>query len=219
MATIKRIIDLSNTIYTELPGFPGLPKVEINRLCSVPKDGFTLTELKLHTHAGTHMDAPLHFEENGKTLDQIPLDDLIGEAALVNLPHKREEEGITLADLREHGKHIKEGDIVILNTGWYKKRGPNDIWQKKYPYITGEALEWLVKMKVKGVGVDTVAVDMFGSPDFVAHHTLFRANIFVIEELSNLDKIEKDRFFISIMPLNIPGVDASPVRAVGIEFE
>ena len=90
MVKIKNIIDLSNTIYSGSPGFPGLPEVEINRLFSAAKDGFTLTELKLHTHVGTHMDAPLHFEENGKTLDQIPLGDLMGEAALVNLTYKKD---------------------------------------------------------------------------------------------------------------------------------
>ena len=219
MVKIRNIIDLSNTIYSGSPGFPGLPEVEINRLFSAAKDGFTLTELKLHTHVGTHLDAPLHFEENGKTLDQIPLGDLIGEAALVNLSYKKDKEGITPADLEEHGNHIVQGDMVVINTGWYSKRGPNDTWQKNYPYITREAAEWLVNRKVRAVGVDTVAVDMFGSPDFAAHHTLFQADIFVVEELTNLDKIGKNRFFISIMPLNIPGVDASPARAVAIEFE
>jgi len=218
MATLKNIIDLSNTIYSGSPGYPGLPEVQINRLFSAGKDGFTLTELKLHTHVGTHMDAPLHFEENGKTLDKIPLQNLVGEAALVNLTYKKEKEGITVKDLEQHGKHIKQGDMVVLNTGWYKKRAPNDTWQKDYPYITGEAARWLVAKKIRGVGVDTVAVDMFGSPDFIAHHTLFRSDVYVVEELTNLERIPKDRFLISIMPLNIPGVDASPVRAVALEF-
>ena len=219
MVKIRRVIDLSNTIYPKLPGFPGLPDVEINRLFSAAKDGFTLTELKLHTHAGTHMDAPLHFEENGKTLDQFPLDHLIGEAALINMTDKKEKEGITVADLKERGKHIREGDIVVFHTGWYKKRGPGDLWQKNFPYLTKEAAEWLVKMKVKGVGVDTVALDMFGSPDYPAHHTLFKVDAFIIEELTNLDKIAKDRFLIFIMPMNIPGVDAAPARVASIEFE
>jgi kynurenine formamidase len=219
MAKIKKIIDLSNTIYPALPGYPGLQEVEVNRLFSAAEDGFTVHELRMHTHSGTHMDAPMHFEVDGISLDQIPLENLMGEAALVNLPNKKEKEGITASDLEEHGKHIKEGDIVVLNTGWYKKRGPGETWQENFPYITKEAAEWLVNKKVKGVGTDTVAIDMFGSPDFAAHHTLFAVDIYVIEELYNLDEIGKDRFFISIMPLNIPGVDASPVRAIAIEFE
>lgn len=219
MAALKKIIDLSNTIHTDLPGFPGLPKVEINRLFSAEKDGFTLTELKLHTHAGTHLDSPLHFEPDGKPLDQIPLEDLMGEAALVDVTYKTEKEGITPEDLEKQGQHIEEGDIVVFHTGWRKQRGHNPTWQENYPYITKETAERLVNMRVKGVGIDTVAVDMFGSPDFGVHHTLFRNDIFVVEEVWNLDKIGKERFFIAIMPLNIPGVDASPARVVAMEFE
>jgi len=219
MPVVKKIIDLSHPIYSDMPGFPTLPRARITRLFSIPEHGFNVFELKLQMHSGTHMDAPLHFEEYGKPLDEIPLEDLIGEAALVDLTFKKPKEGITTSDLEEHGKHIKEGDIVVLNTGWYKKRGFNSEWQLNWPYITKESAEWLVNKKVKAVGMDTIAVDMYGSEDFAAHHTLFRANIYVIEELSNLDKLKGDRFFISIMPLNIPGVEASPVRAVALEFE
>jgi len=219
MPVVKRVIDLSHPIYHDMPGWPGIPRAQITRIFTIPMHGANVFELKLHTHAGTHMDAPLHFEDYGKTLDEIPLEDLMGEATIVDLTYIKPKHGITASDLEEHGKHVKEGDIVILNTGWYKKRGINCDYQLNYPHLTKESAEWLVNRKVKAVGIDTVAVDMWGSKDFPAHHTLFRADIYVIEELTNLDKIEGNRFFISIMPLNITGVEASPARVTVIEFK
>jgi len=99
MPVVKRVIDLSHPIYHDVPGYAGLPTAQITRLFTIPMHGFNVCELKLHTHVGTHMDAPLHFEEYGKPLNEILLEDLIGEATIVNLTYKKPKEGITASDL------------------------------------------------------------------------------------------------------------------------
>jgi kynurenine formamidase len=217
MTSIKKIIDLNQTTYHDQPSYPGLPRIRINRLFTLPLDIANVSELHLHTHAGTHIDAPYHFEENGETLDNIPLDRLVGEAVVINLP-KKPNEGITLEDLKKYEKQIKKDDIVIINTGWYKKRGFNKEWLKQWPYLTKEAAEWLRQKKIKAIGIDVCAIDQYGTQDFPAHHILLSANIPIIEELANLDEIKTERTFIVALPLKIVGSDAAPARVIAITF-
>jgi len=138
MISVKKIIDLNQTTYHDQPSYPGLPRIKINRLFTLPIDIANVSELHLHTHAGTHIDAPYHFEENGETLDNIPLDRLVGEAVVIHLP-KKPNEGITVEDLKKYEKQIKKDDIVIINTGWYKKSCFNNVSINQRPYLTIEA--------------------------------------------------------------------------------
>ncbi|MFQ5762274.1 MAG: cyclase family protein [Candidatus Bathyarchaeia archaeon] len=214
---VKRIIDLTHPLYHQCPSWPGLPQPEIKRIKTLPYDGATIHLLTMHTHTATHMDAPAHFIDGAKTLEEIPLDVLIGEAALVNIQGKKPKDFITPQDLAPN-MHIREGDFVVLNTGWHKKRGINREYQLWWPSLNREAAEWLARRKIRGLGTDGASIDQLGGQDYPAHEVILGNGIFVVEELANLDQISQKRFIICVLPLNIPGVDGSPARVIALEF-
>ncbi len=155
----------------------------------------------------------------------------MGDATVVDLSHLGENDAVTSDDLREKGRHIRPGDIVLLRTDWPSKCDymSRDFWAKS-PYTTQDACGWLVQRKVKAVGYDY-------PPDYVlrqtlfdpgyqdkpeentTHHVFFKEGIFVIEYLCNLELINKNRFQFMALPLPIEGAGGSPVRAIAIEGE
>src|SRR5207237_8673854 len=115
------LIDVSQPIWAGMPRIRVLPEVELQPVRRI-SDGHPLniSELKVATHAGTHVDAPWHFVPNGRTIDQIPLDDLCGSAVVVPID-RQAREPIAAADLAASPEPIRAGDIVVLATGWGAK--------------------------------------------------------------------------------------------------
>ena len=197
--------------------------------------------LHMSAHCGTHIDSPEHFLDNGTHIGEIPIDRCFGEAAVVDLTDKEELEPITAEDMEKRGKHVKEGDIVLLKTGWTERNaGGNtermeglpanwDYW--KGPYPTRSMAEWMVKKRVKAVGYDgpnectqhvTVEYQRTrkGSKGKVeddhVHRILLGHGILQIEYLCNLTAITKDRVKFFAVPLKLK-VEGSPVRAFAIQ--
>lgn len=180
-------------------------------------------------HGFTHVDAPLHFLRNGASIERVPMDKFMGEAAVVNLSHLGENDGVTAAELEKHGQHVRAGDIVLLRTDWPLKCDymTRDFWGKA-PYTARDACEWLVKRKVKTVGYDY-------PPDYVlryqvidpnheykaeentTHDVFFKAGIIVMEYLCNLHLITRERVQFMALPLPLQGADGAPARAIAFE--
>ena len=119
------------------------------------EDYFIERYIYFRPHSFTHVDAPLHFLPEGVPIDQVPLDKFYGEAAIVNLSHLGENDGVTAAELEKHGQHVREGDIALIRTDWPLKCDymTKDFWGKS-PYMARDACEWLVKRKIKAWGGD-----------------------------------------------------------------
>jgi kynurenine formamidase len=125
---------------------------------------FEVSMLNMTAHAGTHIDSPRHYLEGGPDIGEIPIERCCGEAAVIDLTDKGELDPITAEDMEKRGKHVREGDIVLLKTGWTEKNaggntermeglpGNYDYW--KGPYPSRSMAEWMVKKKVKAVGYD-----------------------------------------------------------------
>ncbi len=198
--------------------------------------------IHMGAHAGTHIDSPLHVIEGGPTMDEIPIDRCFGEAAVVDLTDKGELEPITAEDMEKRGKHVKEGDIVLLKTGWMDKNaGGNtermeglpanmDYW-KKGPYPVKSMAEWMVKKRVRAVGYDCpnesnqhskieYGLTHLGSPtkseESHVHRIILSHGIMQIEYLCNLTAIKKERVKFFAVPLKLK-TEGSPVRAFAIE--
>ena len=196
--------------------------------------------MHLCCHCGTHIDTPLHMIEGGKGITDLPIDNFFGEAAVVDLTDKSEAYPITAEDMEERGKHVKEGDIVLLKTGWTEKNAggntenmeglPKDADYCMGPYPTRTMAEWMVKKKVKAVGYDGPNDCTFhmntefyythkGSPTkepMHVHRILLSNGILQIEYLCNLTAIKKDRVMFFAVPLKLK-TEGSPVRAFAIE--
>jgi len=204
------------------------------------KTQLQVSTLHLSAHCGSHVDSPLHFIEGGSTIAELPIERFLGEAAVVDLTDKGELDPITAEDLEKRGKHVKEGDIVLLKTGWTERNAagetvrmegiPKNVDYYKGPYPTPSMAEWMVKKKVKAVGYDcpnewtqhlSIEYDYtrrgFPTKEREDVHRIHLSHgILHIEYLCNLTAIRKDRVMFFAVPLKLK-TEGSPVRAFAIE--
>lgn len=171
-----------------------------------------------HTRAVTHVDAPGCFVEGGKSLDSFGLDSfLLKGAVLLDLSHKRAGESIEDEDLEaaeeSAGVAVREGEIVILQTGWDELSRRSS--STRHPFLSENGAEFLAFKHVTGVGVDTWNLDRAGNRGFPAHRILMRSGILVFESLCNLREIDQSRFRLVALPLRTK-VFISAVRAVAL---
>jgi kynurenine formamidase len=184
-------------------------------------------------HGGTHLDAPVHFAEGRQTVDQIPLDKLIGTAVVVDVSKKAladPDYQVSIGDLKEweagHGA-IPEGAIVLLNTGYGKywpdrvkymgtdKKGPEAVRELHFPGLHPEAAKWLTENRdINAVGLDTPSIDYGQSALFESHRILFKENIPAFENVANLDKLPAKGAFVIALPMKIKGGSGAPLRII-----
>ncbi len=211
---MRRIVDLTSDLYDGIRGLATEPRT------TYAADGYNTTTLHLYSHAGTHMDAPLHFVEGGNTIDHMPLDQCVGEALVVPLMHKGPDSLITVEDLELHADRIGVGSRVLLRTDWSLHLGRDD-YRSHLPRISAELAHFFAAEKIALVGVETPSVASV-RPDRKAeltevHQILLRAGIAIVEGLANLDELTRDVVHFIALPLKIRGCDGSPVRAIAIE--
>ena len=216
----KRIIDLTQPFYHNCPGPPifPLPQVEITHLA--PRDNFNMERLTFVTHTGTHIDAPYHFIENGKKVDEIDLSSLQGKGVVVDLFSKGPDEGITEKDLRKYDERIGEESIVLLATGWGAKRDFSSEYIYHPPWLTLEGAKYLVKKKIKGVGIDHFSLSGVEFEKAVPPHIeILKNNIWILEDLLlPPELLEKEEWYIVAFPMLLRGGSGAPVRVVAMEF-
>lgn len=161
---MTRFIDITNPIVSGMEVRPGDPatKVEIGDFTLA--DGRTLRAYHGPLHAGTHTHAPSYIVKGGKTIDQIPPDTFMGDTIVVDLKDKAPSTGITSEDFEKAtGGKIKEGDIVLIRTGWGEKLGTREFLEEA-PYLTMDGAEWLVSKKVKLVALDCMHAKFEAKP-------------------------------------------------------
>lgn len=216
----QRIIDLSHPIDLSTPPWPGSPAVEVTSLdraaLSRPAERHcNSSRFSMNIHCGTHMDAPFHFLDGGRTIDQIPLEMTFGPATLIRVPAHGRHQHIGADDLRPWAEHLRRTGKAIVQTGWAGRWGQDDFFTD-YPDVTTDAAEFLVECGVHLIGVETGSVDY---PPNDTHVVLLGNDVIIVECLTNLDQIEGDEFLFSALPLNLAGRDGSPVRAAAVVNE
>lgn len=191
-------------------------------------DLFQVTVLTVHCHAFTHVDAPLHFLPGTRDISRVPLDQWVGEAAVVDLTHVPENGEVTASMLERAAQHVRHGDIVLLRTDWPRRVSvETERFWRDAPFTGASACEWLLQRKPKAVGYDyppdycirTMTFEpqqKLTREDNVTHHMFFPAGIAVVEYLTNLDQIRAPRCRFVALPLPVDGADGSPVRAVAM---
>ena len=155
----SKVVDLSNTLYREMPSWPTLPSLKYEYIAWAARDFYTMTLItQMTTHTGTHVDAPAHFIPDGKTVDQIPIEGYVGEGVVLDLSYKKAGEEIVPEDLKQYDSEIKEGEVVMLHTNWDKKRGLNKEYLFMWPHLGVEAAKYLVSKKIKAVGINGLSI-------------------------------------------------------------
>jgi arylformamidase len=229
---IKRIIDLSQTLYNEMPAWQTNPDLKYEPKSRAARDFFNVTVINQMTvHTGAHVDVPLHSIQEGKTIDQYKIEHYTGEGVVLDLTSKGPGEEITRQDLESFTQEIKEDDFVMLCTNWSRKRGYNSEYLYKWPFPNLEACSFLIEKKIKAVGTEGLSiagwtdhvpvqgpVTKLSSADI--HNSLLREDILIVEGLANLSDILEDkksaRAYFICAPLNLVGAEGSPCRALAL---
>jgi len=224
-----QVIDLTHTIHDDIQIYPGDPIPSISRWLTHEKDYCHVDLLKLGSHTGTHIDAPYHFLKDAQRIDEIPVQRFIGNGILIDVSGKSERELIDSADLKPSASEIKNGDFVILKTGWDRYFGTPKYYL--HPYLSADGARLLLELGVSLVAIDALNVDptypaskdsnpaandlpdeqSYGYP---VHDLLLSNDILIVENLCNLDKINAVKGIYSFLPLKLNDSDGSPIRAV-----
>ncbi|MDN5300915.1 MAG: hypothetical protein PWQ60_429 [Thermoanaerobacteraceae bacterium] len=221
------IIDLTLQIEDGMSTFPGMQKAvllpSVTHAFSAPRykapcKGYASFQLILNDHTGTHIDSPFHMCEEKETIEKLPLSSFIGEAILLDFGEMPPDREITEEDIKEKllksTLTIEENDIVIIKK-WKGNWGEEGFFRCKA--LDESAAGFLVKSKVKLLGIDLPSVDVEDTPmRRRAHIKLLSNDVYIVENLINLEKITKNRFRFIAMPLKIKGISGSPTRAIAI---
>lgn len=207
-----KITDLS------LPLVHGMRGVSITEARNLEKDGWNATTLSLYSHAGTHMDAPRHFVPGGVGLDGQDLSPGVGPATVIDLTPTAPRELIGIEPIREAVGDLRPGARLLLRTDWHQLHG-TDRYRDELPRISAELASWLVEKRVALLGVEPPSVADVNDLDELTevHRLLFEGGVVIVEGLAHLDRLSSTEVTFIALPLNVPGGDGSPVRAIAIE--
>ncbi|MCX8129802.1 MAG: cyclase family protein [Clostridia bacterium] len=210
---IKKVIDITRRIHTDMVIWPGDRSVTIKREALIKNGNVcNLSSIEMGLHTGTHIDAPFHFIDEGCDIASLDISKYIGNAKVFEVKSRK---AVTAGDLENLA--INENDIILFKTA--NSNLPEDCkFARGFVYLDESAANYLVSKKVKSVGIDYLAIDKFDSSDHPAHHILLGNNIGIMESLL-LKDVPEGEYFLSCLPLKITGVDGSPVRAVLLEIE
>jgi arylformamidase len=209
-----KIFDISLTISPELPVWPGDPPIELEQIESMDKgDHANVSRLSASVHIGTHVDAPHHFLNDQRTVEQLPLDVLTGPCYVVQFPDGIE--AITAEAL--DGTALPKGSKRILfgtSNSHLWTRSETD-FQEDFVAVTEDGAEWLVERGIKLIGVDYLSVAPYGD-SIPTHMVLLRAGIVIVEGL-DLSAVPRGFYDLYCLPLKLLGSDGAPARAVLIQ--
>lgn len=205
----KPWIDISVTIKPGMVHWPGDPEIRKEVFRDIGRgDVCNVSALSFGSHTGTHMDAPLHFIRNGRSLDKMPLDATIGPCRVIEIKDK---EAVKIAELE--GQRIKGGERILFKTRNSRRAWKLDKFDEDFVYISKEAAAFLAQAKVRTVGIDYLSVGGFHKDGVETHHALLGAGIWIIEGL-NLGKIHPGKYELNCLPIKILNSDGAPARAL-----
>lgn len=231
------IVDLSHAYGRSTVFWPTSPtKFELEKLAYGRTEGgyfYAANTLSTPEHGGTHLDAPIHFFERGRTTEQIPLEQLIAPAVVIDVSAGAAADRdyrATVADVlafeKAHGG-IGRGTIVLLRTGWSRHwpdakaylgdDTPGDASKLSFPSFGGDAARLLVEERgIAALGVDTASIDYGRSSDFQVHRIAAAKNVPGLENLTNLDRLPARGAIVIALPMKIEGGSGGPLRAVAL---
>lgn len=197
-------IDVSLPLTSGMTVWPGDPEVRIETVEALGKGGeANLSRMTLGLHAGTHVDAPLHFLEDGASIDALPPDALVGPARVIAVADPI---AVTRAELE--GIDVREGERILLRTRNSQHPG------RYAPDLVGldvSAASFLAARRPRAVGIDGLSISRAGFEAEV-HRVLLRAGIWIVEGL-DLSAAAPGNYDLLCLPLLIPGAEAAPARA------
>lgn len=206
-----KLYDLSHLLNNETPVFPGMIKPVFKSAATLENEGYRETRISLDSHTGTHVDAPAHMLENGKTLDQLPVDRFAGKALIISVP--KNTKWIEKDFLVQFEEKLQEAEFVLFKTGRSKHWGTLRYFED-FSAISADAVEWLLTFSLKGIGFDVISADPMESTTYPNHFSILKKELVIIENLRFPDELTEAEGDFFCFPLPFENADGSPVRAV-----
>jgi kynurenine formamidase len=234
----SRLVDLTHAFGHDTIVWPTEQNVKIVAQYAEDMPGgyyYASNRLELPEHGGTHIDAPIHFSKGKQTLDQIPIDRLVGSAVRIDVSEQcvnDRDYRILIQDLERwesrHGR-IPARTVVLLDTGfgrlWPSRqqylgtelRGAEGVQALHFPGLHPDAATWLVRERqVKAIGIDTASIDYGRSTRFETHVALLSQNVPVFENLADLSQLPERGFDVIALPMKIAGGTGGPLRIIAV---
>lgn len=207
------IYDVTVPLSNELPTWPTDPDVQISDFCSLSAgDGANVSMLNFGAHTGTHVDAPAHFIEGAAKVESLPLDALIGEATVIEVP-----EDVRAIDEEFVQKHFVPGTERVVfktrNSVFWSEADPQ--FHTDFTYLDLGAAKWLVEQGIKLVGIDYLSIEKYASEKHETHLALLSRGVVILEGL-NLSGIAAGKYELICLPLRLRSTlgDGAPARVV-----
>ncbi|MGH7492628.1 MAG: cyclase family protein [bacterium] len=233
-----RLVDLTYPFSAETIYWPTANIFTLEKVAEgVTPAGFfyTANNFTAAEHGGTHLDAPIHFAAGKHTADQIPLEQLVGAAIVVDISQaaaSNRDYQVQVSDFENWEKangRIPDQVIVLLHTGFGKywpdrekymgtaERGAEAVAKLHFPGLHPEAARWLVNNRqINAIGIDTPSIDYGQSTLFQSHVALFEANIPAFENVANLEQLPAQGATVIALPMKIKGGSGGPLRMIAI---
>jgi len=212
--TPMRILDISVPVSPGLPVWPGDPEIVLEQYRAISK-GNTSTDSRLacSVHSGTHVDAPAHFFENGATVEQLPLDVLIGRATVVEVLN----DDIITPEILEARALPAETRRLLFKTKNSALWGDRDHqFNPDFVALSSESAKWMANKGIKLVGIDYLSIQLFKDAEPLTHRILLAAGIIILEGL-NLQGVNPGEYQLICLPLKLAGSEGAPARTVLVQ--
>ncbi len=208
------IFDISLPISEDMPVWPGDPAVAIRQVSMIENgDSSNVSQIKMSVHTGTHIDAPKHFLNKGKTIDQLVLDKLIGEALVMALDEHVRTISAEVLSNHPQSKLLEHARKVLFKTKnslyWHSCQS---VFQEDYVGIDTSGAEYLAKLDLDLIGVDYLSIATYHDTD-VPHQVLLQKEIILLEGI-DLSEVTEGIYTLYCLPLLLAGCEGAPARAI-----
>ena len=217
-----KVVDLTLGLHNGMITYPTSSHqiFESSIMGRIEIEGRETRKFTMGSHCGTHVDAPKHFIKNGTSIDQFDVNDLVGEALLVDLGVRVPESVINENDIKNCVFELKKNNLkrVVFKTNWSKHWNSSQYYNN-WPYFSEEAMDLLLNCDLKLIGLDFPSPDSayFGndcSMDSPNHKKIFNKGIILTEYLTNLDMLNPGKIFLIVSPLKLIDFDGAPSRVL-----
>ncbi|MGF3104256.1 arylformamidase [Rossellomorea sp. DUT-2] len=201
-----KIIDISRPLHNDTPVWPGDTPFSFSlNWTKEETESVNVGQLTMSSHTGTHVDAPFHFDNEGKRILDLPLERFVGPAIVVSVENAAEISSERLEEVDLSG--VKK--VLFKTNAW---KNPEE-FPERIPPIAKDLAPFLKEKGVDLIGVDLPSVDPLDSKELYAHHSLREHDIGILEGIF-LDHVEPGRYELVALPLPLKEGDGSPVRAI-----
>jgi arylformamidase len=212
---LMQVVDLTHSLETGMPVFPGSEPVVFLKTADLESTGYNEMSIHLSTHTGTHIDCGRHLIKNSFDTGNTSPDRFYGKGLVIDCQRLMPGEFISKLYLQSFENNLKKAEFVLFHTGWSRFWGSPEYFSG-FPVPDHEAAQYLTKFSLKGAGIDAISFDPLKSKDLPVHKVLLSHPVVLIENLTNIQKLPNEGFIFCCFPLKIKDGDGSPVRAVGI---